>query len=448
MASPFVSSRAVAGDAARAGLYRPPQAYAVLAFLVWGMISLELVRLSIIILVDPIRRSFNIGDVQVSLLLGAMSSVPFVAMSLVGGALSDRLSRKLLLSFAIMFWVSGAIVCATATGFAAFATGRVLIGIGAGMKLPIAMTWINDAFPPARRGRAIGVFFVALGTGPSFAVMLAGIVQGWALSGTFSTSLPIIGGGEPWRATIAVLTLPSLAALLVLPMLLDARGHVIETSTGQDGRDDGIGRMALVIAGAALVALVDAGNLAWVSTIFIRDFSFDAAKAGAIFGVATLIAGLSGPLIGGTLGDVLFRRFGQSGRLMLAGGAALAIAPLLASYLLHLPGILISALTLSGICTVTALSLSYVTVQAELAPRARGLGTGIMSATTTLVGSAGPTLVALVAGRLDGGGSAMPGSLTVAVTIVAGSATLIAAGLFFTCAMKVEKDQPPTASAV
>lgn len=431
--------------------YAPAQALGLLAFLIAATIAMELTRLPLIVLVDPVRHSFGIGDVEVSLLLGVLSSVPFVGMSLVGGFLSDRLSRKWLLGLAITTWTVGAIVCAMAPGFAAFAVGRVLIGIGAGMKLPIAMTWINDAFPPARRARAIGAFFVVLGTGPSLAVILAGAAYGWARTGGVAAAVALPGGGEPWRATIALLAVPSIAALLAIPLLRDTRAHETadEAVTTHDRPRARDGRLALLVAGAALMALVDAGNLAWVSTIFIRDYGFDAARAGAIFGVATLIAGLAGPMIGGALGDALFRRRGQGGRLLLAAGAALAIVPLLASYLLHVPSLLIGALTLSGICTVMALSLSYVMVQAVLPPRGRGLGTGVVSAATTLVGSAGPTLVAVVAERFGAAAGASPGGLTIAVVIVAGGAALAAAVLFFVCALvSAPRDAQPVASAV
>lgn len=433
MGSAAASTAAVHGAGEPSSFYRPAQAYGLLAFMIAMTLCLELARLPLIVLVDPIRQTFGISDVQVSLLLGALSSVPFVLMSLVGGFLSDRTSRKLLLSAAVVLWVVGALVCATARDFGTLALGRVLIGAGAGMKLPIAMTWINDAFPPAKRGRAIGAFFVVLGTGPSLAIMLAGVVQGWAQAGTFAWSAAFPGGSEPWRSTMFLLALPSAAVLALLPFLHDRRSRdaAIEGLPADDGRFTQFGLMALVVGAAALVTLVDAGNLAWVSTILIRDYAFDTARAGVVFGVATLIAGLAGPLIGGALGDALFRRAGPRGRVALAGAAALAIAPLLAAYLLGSSTVLVIALTLSGICTVTALSLAYVAVQAVLPQRARGLGTGVMSATTNLLGSTGPTLVALAS---EGAGL---GGLTVALTVVAGIASVMAAALFFTCAIRL-----------
>ena len=430
-------------DAGPAG-YPARQGYILLFFMILMTLSLELARLSLVVLVDPVRQSFGKGDIEVSLLLGAVASVPFVAMSLIGGFLSDRVSRKMLVTVAALFWILGALVCVFASSYSMLVTGRIMIGIGAGMKLPIAMTWINDAFPPARRGRAIGAFFVVLGTGPSLAIMLAGVVQGSAQEGFLSSFSTTLAGGESWRVTIGLLTVPSILLLAAVPLLLDKRDVLTpsQQSLRRQSLGVGIGLFVLIIAAAALVSMVDGAVLAWMSTIFIRDFGFEAARAGVIFGMATLIAGFAGPLVGGALGDVLFNRFGAAGRVMLAAGAALAIVPLVACYLLGQPVVLIAALTLSGICIVTALSLSYVTVQAVLPAQARGLGTGIMSATLALIGSAGPTLVALVAAP----GNEAPGTLTQAVTTAAASAAVLASLLFLICAIQLRRSQKARAN--
>lgn len=413
------------------------QGYILLFFMIFMTLSLELARLSLVVLVDPVRQSLGIGDVDVSLLLGILASVPFVAMSLIGGYLSDRVSRKLLLAVAALMWISGALICATAPNFTTLAIGRFMIGLGAGMKLPIAMTWINDAFPPARRGRAVGAFFVVLGTGPSLAIMLAGAVQGSVQSGLLSGLSTSLAGGDSWRVTIGLMALPSILLLFVLPTLTDRREAVTASTQGESKSLWGVsvGLFLLIIVAAALISMVDGAILAWMSTILIREFGFETARAGFIFGIASMVAGFAGPLIGGALGDVLFNRYGPAGRVYLAGGAALMILPAVACYLLNMPIMLIAALVLSGICIVSALSLSYVTIQAVLPPTARGLGTGIMNAVLALIGSAGPTLVALVAAPRK----EAPSTLIQAIVTVAASAAVLAAISYLVCAFQLRR---------
>ena len=186
---------AAAPTAQASALYSRSQAYAVLAAMVLFTLCLDLAKLPMNVMVDPIRRTLGISDVQISLLLGAVGAAPFVVMSLVGGWLSDRLSRRLLLAVAIAVWTLGAVICAHATSFEMLVAGRVLVHVGAGMKLPLAMTWVNDAFPPEQRGRAVGAFFVVLGSGPSLAIMLAGAVQRAAEGGAFA-AWPGLAGAD------------------------------------------------------------------------------------------------------------------------------------------------------------------------------------------------------------------------------------------------------------
>lgn len=416
------------------GHYSRGQAYAVLVAMVLVTLCLDLAKLPMNVMVDPIRRSLGITDVQVSLLLGAVGAVPFVTMSLVGGWLSDRLSRRLLLSVAVVVWTLGAALCATAGSFEMLMLGRVVLFAGAGIKLPVAMTWVNDAFPPQQRGRAVGAFFVVLGAGPSLAIMLAGVVQRAAEGGAFAWG-PAALGAEPWRLTTLLLALPGLLAVPLVLLLHSHRHHAAERPAGGPapttaGATMPLGLIATLVAVAALIVMVDSASLAWMPTVFRRSFGYDAQQAGFTFGVITLVAGSLGPLIGGWLGDALYRRHGLVGRVWLAAVACFCCVPLLSVYLVPAPMGLAVALTLNGVCTVAALSITYVNAQSLLPDRGRGLGTGVISAATSIVGSAGPTLVALSSEQLLAGQMALPR----AIALVGGCGSLLAALGLLACA--------------
>ena len=425
-------------DAMHGSLYNHRQAYAVLVVMVLVTLSLDLSRLPMNVMVDPMRKTLGISDVQISLLLGAVGAVPFLVMSLVGGWLTDRLSRRLLMSVAIAIWTLGAATCALAGRFEMLVAGRMLLFVGAGMKLPVAMTWINDAFPPAQRGRAVGAFFVVLGSGPSLAIMLAGVVQRLADGGAFASWASVFGP-EPWRATMFLLALPGLLMLPLVFGLRDRRGQ--PTALGTRAADSvqqapalPIKLLMTLVSAAALLALVDTANLSWMPTVFTRNFGYDAQQAGFTFGIVTLIAGSAGPLIGGWIGDSLHRRHGLAGRVWLASAAALCCVPLLAVYLVQVPPAWLAvALTLNGACTVTALALTYVNAQSLLPENRRGLGTGMISASTTIVASAGPTLVALSSQHLLGGAMALPQS----IALVGGAGSALAALILAGCARGV-----------
>lgn len=416
------------------GGYSRPQAHAIVVVMVLVTLSLNLVMMPINLMVDPVRQTLGISDVQVSLLLGAAAAVPFVVMSLVGGWLSDRVSRRLLLCLAMLVWTLGGAISALAESFDILLAGRVLLALGAGMKLPVVMTWINDAYPAEQRGRAIGAFFVVLGAGPSLAVMLTGAVQRAAEGGAF-TAFDFLRDLEPWRVTTFLLALPG---LVLLPLVLglrdfrssDSGSPDAPASTAAGANATPLGLIVVLVTAASLVALVDGANLAWMPTVFTRHFGYDAQQAGFTFGLVTLLAGSLGPLIGGWLGDHLYRRWGAAGRVWLAAGACLCSVPLLAVYAVQAPAWLTVALTLNGLCTVAALATTYVNAQALLPQRSRGLGTGLISAATALVGSAGPTLVAYASEHVLRGAMALPqsialvgsvGSLVAALVLAAGA---------------------------
>ena len=424
-------------DAMHGNIYSRAQAYAVLAMMVLITISLDLAKLPMHVMVDPIRKTLGISDVQISLALGAVSAVPFVVMSLVGGWLSDRFSRRLLMTIAIAIWTLGAMTCAFAGSFEMLVAGRLILFIGAGMKLPVVMTWINDAFPPEQRGRAVGAFFVVLGSGPSLAIMLAGAVQRLAESGAFA-SWTLALGSEPWRATTFLLALPSILMVPLVFGLRDRRVQLVAYSkpaapSVQQATAMPIKLIVTLVSAAALVALVDAASLSWMPTVFTRSFGYDVQEAGFTFGIITLIAGSAGPLLGGWVGDILYRRHGLAGRVWLAAVSALCCVPLLAVYLVSAPAWLVVALTLNGVCTVAALSLTYVNAQALLPENLRGLGTGMISATTTIVASAGPTLVALSSQHLLSGPMALPHS----IALVGAAGSVLAALVLADCARRV-----------
>jgi hypothetical protein len=92
-------------------------------------------------------------------------------------------------------------------------------------------------------------------------------------------------------------------------------------------------------------------------------------------------------------------------------------------------------LTLNGMCTVAALATTYINAQSLLPDRVRGLGTGIISATTTIVGSTGPTLVALSSEHVLTGPMALPQS----IALVGACGSLLAAGILAAGARRLQR---------
>jgi EmrB/QacA subfamily drug resistance transporter len=75
----------------------------------------------------------------------------------IGGRLSDVYGRKRFLIFGMLWFTAASLLCGLAGSMTQLIAFRALKGLGAGTMQAAANTTIADLFPPARRGRAIGL---------------------------------------------------------------------------------------------------------------------------------------------------------------------------------------------------------------------------------------------------------------------------------------------------
>lgn len=75
----------------------------------------------------------------------------------IGGRLSDVYGRKRFLVIGMAWFTAASLLCGLAGSMAQLILFRTLKGLGAGIMQAAANTTIADLFPPARRGRAIGL---------------------------------------------------------------------------------------------------------------------------------------------------------------------------------------------------------------------------------------------------------------------------------------------------
>lgn len=121
--------------------------------------------------------------------------VIYVLFNLVGtpfiAKLSDRFGRRMLYTASIALFGLGSLIVVTAPVYAAVLAGRAIQGLGAGGIFPIASAVIGDAFPPEKRGSALGmigaVFGIAFLIGPIIGGVL--LLLGWQW--LFLINLPI-----------------------------------------------------------------------------------------------------------------------------------------------------------------------------------------------------------------------------------------------------------------
>jgi MFS family permease len=91
------------------------------------------------------------------------------------GAWSDRYGRKWLIAGGMWVQTAGIVAVIASNGFAGFAIGAVLLGIGTAMVYPTLLAAIGDVAAPAWRASSVGVYRLWRDLGYAVGALLAGL---------------------------------------------------------------------------------------------------------------------------------------------------------------------------------------------------------------------------------------------------------------------------------
>lgn len=201
------------------------------------------------------------SQTQVTWIVDAYTLV-FAGLLLPAGALGDRYGRKGVL-------LAGTAVFGTAALAASFATNpsvliglRAIMGVGASAVMPVTLSVITTSFPPAERGRAVGVW--------------VGVAGGGAVLGLFGSGalLEVFAWNSFFALNVVLAALAGLGTVLFVPAsrdehpprldaagaalsLLAVAGLVFGTIEGPErGWGDALPIGAFVLGSASLVAFV------------------------------------------------------------------------------------------------------------------------------------------------------------------------------------------------
>jgi EmrB/QacA subfamily drug resistance transporter len=116
----------------------------------------------------------------------------YAVLLLTGAALGDRFGRKRMFIAGITLFTlsSGAAALAPSTGF--LIAARASQGVGAAIVTPLTLTLLADAFPPERRGIALGVWSGISGTAVALGPLVGGaVIQASSWHWIFWINVPI-----------------------------------------------------------------------------------------------------------------------------------------------------------------------------------------------------------------------------------------------------------------
>src|SRR5947209_2165580 len=171
-------------------------------------------------------------------------NLSFAVLLMTTAALGDRFGRKRMFAFGLGLFSAASAACAVSPDVGFLIAARAIQGAGAAFILPLALALLTAAFPPERRGTAIGMFSAVTGIAVALGPIVSGaIVQGIEWQWIFWVNVPI--------------------GLLAIPF-------VVRNIAESRGRDVGLDVPGVVLmAGAAfgvVWALVRGNSAGWGST--------------------------------------------------------------------------------------------------------------------------------------------------------------------------------------
>ena len=256
------------------------------------------------------------GFTPANALIGALSMafmVTYMIAAPVFGRLAERTSRWLLIGIGVVLWSLASGASGWAATFGILLLTRCFVGIGEAAYGPVAPAVISDLYPVKVRGRVLSWFYMAIPVGSAL-----GFVLGEQVAKAFG-----------WRWAFYVVVLPGIAlGIWAFFMKEPGRGQAdlatpIQAPNLKWGDYLVLARTpSYVLNTLGMSAMTFAmGGIGFWMPDYVAVYRNVSGSTTTIFGVITVVAGLTGTLLGGMLGDRLRSRF--PGSYFLVSGVAI-----------------------------------------------------------------------------------------------------------------------------
>jgi EmrB/QacA subfamily drug resistance transporter len=339
-------------------------------------------------------------------------NLSFAVLLITGAALGDRFGRRKLYAAGMALFAAASAASALAPDVGWLIAARAVQGAGSALIMPLGLALLSAAFPPEKRGAAIGIFSAITGLAVASGPLVGGaIVEGLAWQWIFWINVPIglatipfvlrkidESYGSDTGLDIRGLTLITTGALAIVWGLV--RGN----QTGWDSVE--------VIASLIVGALLVAGFVAWerrarepmLPMRFFRNRAFSAGNAAifltfaALFGAVFFYAQLLQTALGyGPLGAGL-RLLPWTATFMTVAPIAGALADKIGERPLMVAGLSLQAAGMAWLALIAEPGMAYSQMLAPFIVAGVGVSMAIPSAQNSVVGSIGIDAIGKAAG--------------------------------------------------
>ena len=160
---------------------------------IWAIFVVHGIDRSILlVLLEPIRRSFALNDSQLGLLTGLGYAVPFALAGIPLGALADRLRRTRFLAALLALWSSLTALGGLAPSYIWLVLARACVGASEAGAPPTMLSLLGDLFSDKTRPAALSIYFTAPYVG-----LMAGATLAGQISQTYGWRTALLAIGPP-----------------------------------------------------------------------------------------------------------------------------------------------------------------------------------------------------------------------------------------------------------
>jgi len=172
-------------------------------------------RQIVAVLGTQIRDGLTLNNLQIGLLYGPAFSFVYALAGIPMGRISDRTSRKMMISIGLFTWSLMTVLSGFAASFMFLITARIFVGLSQAMLSPAVYSYLADAFKPEKRATI-------------FSVYASGIFIGVGLSFFVGGSVSL---QYDWRTAMIVVGIPGLILAPLTWLLVKEPSRVVKKST-------------------------------------------------------------------------------------------------------------------------------------------------------------------------------------------------------------------------
>lgn len=274
---------------------------------------------------DHVQVEFNLSDTQYGLLATSFLFV-YTLSILPMGLLADRITRKTVVAGGITFWSIVTAFTALAPNYGAIFATRAALGLGEGTYFPASTSMLASSYPSKDRAKVMSRWNTGLLVG-----LAVGFVGAGVLYGVFN---------DQWRPVFYVFGIPGLLLALLIFLSKEPPRQADDEASAETvlarGGLPGIWRnivelgkiptLRVIVAMQALSFFLFGATLVFIVPLFDRQFPNLAVSPTTLVGVATVIGGIVGLLVGGAVADAIIARY-PGARVLVSGWSFIIALP-------------------------------------------------------------------------------------------------------------------------